>query len=116
MHELQVTQRILNVVLNHAEKNSVNRVVRINLRIGELSDLENEWIQQYFDYLSKDTVAAGARLNIERVPVVMRCRECQLQFEVNIREMEKIRCPECRNESCTMISGKEYYIKDLEVL
>ena len=57
MHELPITESILKIVLKHAETNSVRKVMSINLQIGKLSDLEDEWIQRYFDYLSKGTVA-----------------------------------------------------------
>src|ERR1039458_10272523 len=40
MHELQITERILDVVLKHASGLDVSKVVRIHLRIGALSDLE----------------------------------------------------------------------------
>ena len=116
MHELQVTERILDIVVKHAEANSVQKVLSIQLRIGELSDLENEWIQKYFDYLSKDTVANGAKLRIERAPVVMQCDECAHSFEVNIKEIKEIQCPECDNKKCSLVSGREYYIKDMEVM
>ena len=116
MHELQVTERILDIVVKHAEANSVQRVLSIQLRIGELSDLENEWIQKYFDYLSKDTVANGAKLRIERAPVVMQCDECAHSFEVNMKEIKEIQCPECDNKKCSLVSGREYYIKDMEVM
>ncbi len=116
MHELQVTQRILDIVLRHAKTNGVNRVISIQLKIGELSDLENEWIQKYFDYLSKDTIAKDAKLKIERTPVVMKCDECEHSFEVNIKEIKDIECPECAHEKCTLMSGREYYIKDMEVI
>jgi hydrogenase nickel incorporation protein HypA/HybF len=116
MHELQVTERILNIVINHAQKNNVTKVMSISLRVGELSDLENEWIQHYFDYLAKDSVAAGAKLVIERVPVVMRCDECGHSFEVNIKEIKEIQCTECESKTCTLVSGKDYYIKDMEVM
>ena len=116
MHELQVTERILDIVVKHAEANSVQKVLSIQLRIGELSDLENEWIQKYFDYLSKDTVANGAKLRIERAPVVMQCDECAHAFEVNIKEIKEIQCPECDNKKCSLVSGREYYIKDMEVM
>lgn len=116
MHELPVTERILDVVLSHAKRNNVQRVVGINLRVGELSDLENEWIQHYFSYLAKDTVAADAKLNIERVPVVMSCSSCRHTFQVDIKEMKEIQCPECGSKKCTLVAGKEYYIKDMEVI
>ena len=66
MHELQITERILDVVLKHAAGQDVSKVVRIHLRIGALSDLEDEWIQHYFDYLSRGTVAENAQLAITR--------------------------------------------------
>jgi hydrogenase nickel incorporation protein HypA/HybF len=116
MHELQVTQRILDIILRHAEANGVSKVISIQLKIGELSDLENEWVQNYFDHLSKDTIAENAKLKIDRSPVVMKCDDCSHSFEVNIKEMKDIQCPECANKKCTLLSGSEYYIKDMEVL
>jgi len=116
MHELQVTQKILDIVLRHAQTNGVSKVISIQLKIGELSDLEDEWVQKYFDHLSKDTIAENAKLKIERIPVVMKCDDCEHSFEVNIKEIKDIQCPECSNKKCTLISGKEYYIKDMEVI
>jgi hydrogenase nickel incorporation protein HypA/HybF len=116
MHELPITQSILDIVVKHAHTNSVKRVLSITLRIGELSDLEDEWIQKYFDYLSKDTVAEKAKLKIERAPVVMKCNGCSHSFEAKIKEKKEIACPECGStKNFTLISGREYYVKDMEV-
>jgi len=49
MHELPITESILNIVITYAEKNDVKKVMAVNLRVGRLSDLEDEWIQRYFD-------------------------------------------------------------------
>ena len=116
MHELQVTKSILDIVLRHAITNNVTKIMTINLSVGELSDLENEWIQHYFDYLAKDTLAEGAKLQIERIPVVLKCEECSHSFQVNMKEEKDIRCPECQSKSTTLISGKDYYIKDMEAM
>ena len=116
MHELSVVDSILKVVLKHAALNKVEKVVGVGLRIGELSDLVDEWVQHYFDYLSKDTVAAGAVLKIERSPVIFRCEKCKGEFNVNPREVEKIACPSCGGEQVAFVSGREFYIKDIEVI
>ena len=116
MHELPVTERILDVVLAHVKRNNVKKVVRINLRVGELSDLEDEWIQHYFSYLAKETEAAEAILVIERVPIIIACSQCAHQFQINIKEMKEIECPQCGAKKGSIISGKEYYIKDMEVI
>lgn len=116
MHELQVTERILNIALKHAGINNVSKIVSIQLKVGEMSDLEDDWIQKYFDYLSEDTIAKGAKLKIERTPVTMQCDDCAHSFHVNIKEMNEILCPECSSKKCTLTAGREYYIKDMEVL
>ena len=84
MHELQVTERILDVVLKHAAGHDVSKIVVIHLRIGELSDLEDEWLQRYFDYLSKDTMAENARLAIEKA-AGSTCRFTKLSTNVTLR-------------------------------
>ena len=49
MHELQVTERILEVALEHASRHEVTRIVAVHLRVGELSDLEDEWLDDSAD-------------------------------------------------------------------
>jgi len=116
MHELPVTEKILDIIIAHAEKNNVQKVIAIYLKVGELSDLEDEWIQNYFNYLAKDSVAEGAKLVIEKVPVVMHCNGCSNTFQVNIKEMKEMQCPDCDSKDYTLISGKDYYIKNMEVV
>ena len=116
MHELPVTESILNIALKHARAHNVERIVSISLRIGELSDLVNEWVQHYFDYLSKDTIAEGAKLDIERSPVVFRCDGCEKSFQVDIKKIKEVICPDCGGKKNTLISGREYYIKNIAVI
>jgi hydrogenase nickel incorporation protein HypA/HybF len=116
MHELAVTESILNIVLKHAESNGVAKVVGINLRIGELSDLQNKWIQRYFDYLSKGTLADGAILKIERTPIVFQCQSCHREFHGSFGPGKDVSCPKCGSTSVTLIGGREYFIKNIEVL
>lgn len=115
MHELPITEEILKVVLKHAVTNNVQRVVGINLQIGKLSDLEDEWIQRYFDYLSKGTLAEGAKLRIERMPIKMQCPSCSQSYEVEMTGLENLVCPKCGEKGGSLLSGREYYIKDMEV-
>ncbi len=115
MHELPVTERILDIVLKHAEQHQVSRVVSITLTVGELSELENEWIQHYFDYLSRDTLAEGAELRIERKPIVLKCRKCGAEKSISREELGRVKCSECGSENdFSLVSGREYYIKEME--
>ena len=115
MHELPITESILKIVLKHAETNNVRHVVSIHLQIGKLSDLEDEWIQRYFDYLSKGTVAEGAKLKIERMPIMLQCSACFTSYEAEATKLGDVQCPSCGQKDSTLLSGREYYIKDMEV-
>lgn len=115
MHELSVIQSILEISLKHARENNAEKVLGIGLKVGELSDLVNEWMQRYFDYLSKNTIAEGAILKIERLPVVFRCEDCKSDFTVPIQELERLICPHCGSDKAVLVSGREYYIDHLEV-
>ena len=115
MHELPITESILKIVLKHAETNNVRQVVTIHLQIGKLSDLQDEWIQRYFDYLSKGTVAQGAELKIERMPIRVQCDICSNSYETEVAKLGDLVCPACGEKGGTLLSGREYYIKDMEV-
>jgi hydrogenase nickel incorporation protein HypA/HybF len=116
MHELQVTKRILDIALAHAEGHRVRQIAVIHLRIGALSDLEDEWLQRYFDHLSRGTLAEKARLAIERLPIVVRCSECARSFEVEKSALDTAACPGCGMSRCALVSGKEYVVANMEVL
>ncbi|MBN1664865.1 MAG: hydrogenase maturation nickel metallochaperone HypA [Deltaproteobacteria bacterium] len=115
MHELPITESILKVVLKHAEKNGVRQVNLIRMGVGMLSELEDEWLQNYFDYLSKGTVAEGAKLVIDRLPAKVRCNACSNTYEAQTAKIAELKCPECGEKAGTLISGREYTIKEMEV-
>ncbi len=116
MHELPVINSILKVVLKHAMDNNVNKVIAVYLKVGELSDLEDKWMQQYFDHLAKGGIAEEARLVIERTPVMMKCSTCGISYVVNIKEDKSLDCPECGGDKSTLISGREYFVNNMEAI
>lgn len=116
MHELPVTESILKIVLAHAEKNDVRRVVTIHLQVGRLSDLEDEWMQRYFDYVSRGTPADGAKLRIERTPIRLECSACAESYTVESGADIQKPCPCCGCTGARLLSGREYFIKNMEVL
>ncbi|SDP58610.1 hydrogenase maturation nickel metallochaperone HypA [Desulforhopalus singaporensis] len=114
MHELPVTEKILETALAHAEQHGLSRIHSITLKIGELTDLEDRWLNHYFDYLSKDTIAAGAHLVVIRVPIVLKCNVCQTRCETTKEKMADEKCPHCGAEQrFSILSGREYFIEEM---
>jgi hydrogenase nickel incorporation protein HypA/HybF len=112
MHELGVTENIVNIALTKAGEAQANKVTRINLVVGELSGFAPDCIQFYFDTLSKDTIAQGAALHFESVPAELRCRDCSAVFQPQDTLWS---CPKCVGRSVEIFKGRELYIESLEV-
>lgn len=116
MHELPVTEEILKIVLQYARRHGVTEVKKVFLEIGALSDLEEEWIQRYFRKLASGSVAAGAAIEVKKLPCTFRCGGCGYTFTANLDTNEKLLCPRCGEAEIRMISGDEYTVKSMEAL
>jgi hydrogenase nickel incorporation protein HypA/HybF len=114
MHELPVTKSILGIVLRHAEVQAVSRVVAIDLAIGALSDLEAEWLQSYFDHLSKGTSAEGAELRVHRSPLTFLCAPCSREYDATREELDTARCPICGSRDSSIVGGTGYTVESME--
>ncbi len=112
MHELAITQSMLSIALEKAEEAQASRIKRINLIFGDLSGVADESVQFYFDTLSKDTIAAGASLSFQRMPLQLRCRVCSRVFSPDGPDWA---CPGCNGHQTEMISGSECRVDSIEV-
>jgi hydrogenase nickel incorporation protein HypA/HybF len=112
MHELGITQDMLDLVLEEAKKAGAKRVGRINLALGEMSGITSESVEFYFQMLSKDTIAQGATLSFEIIPTEARCRNCGESFA--IKESDWL-CTRCGSTDLEPISGNELCLRSIEV-
>ena len=112
MHELSVTQSILNIALETAEKANAKKINKIKLTIGELTGCVPEYIQEYFDLVSEDTIAHGAELEIERTRAIALCKDCGEKTHL-IRF--RFRCESCGSQKLTIVSGREFEVKSIDI-
>jgi hydrogenase nickel incorporation protein HypA/HybF len=112
MHELGISENIVNIALAKAGEAQAIKVVQIDLVVGELSGFVPDCIQFYFDSLSKGTIAEGAVLRFESVPAQLRCRKCSTVFQP---ENTVWSCPKCQGQSVEISQGRELYIRSMEV-
>ena len=112
MHELSVTQNVLDIVIEHAERAGARRISTITLVVGELTGFVDDSIQFYFDMLSTGTLAEGAQLAIQRVPPRVRCRACGSEFEPQDLNWA---CPQCLAVGGDTLRGQEFRVESIEV-
>jgi hydrogenase nickel incorporation protein HypA/HybF len=115
MHELSVTQSILEIALDYALRNEAQKIIAIHLQIGAITDFDDEWIQRYFDFVSKGTIAEGAKLRLSRTPAQLKCNQCSFLFPLD-KSTWDTHCPSCHSKDCELISGREFRVESLEVI
>ncbi|MBO5555607.1 MAG: hydrogenase maturation nickel metallochaperone HypA [Oscillospiraceae bacterium] len=112
MHELALTEGIVDIVRTEQAKGGFTRCLAIRLRIGEFSGVVPECLREFFPIASKGTPAEGAALEIETVPAAFRCLSCG--FEGSI-DRKAARCPRCGSSDIRMTAGREFYVENLKV-
>lgn len=112
MHELSVTESILDIVLRHAEDAHARRITDIYLVLGDLSSIVDDSVQFYWDMISEGTRAEGAALHFKRVATEMECQDCEAHYQP---EGGDLSCPECGARNVKIISGEEFFIDSIEV-
>jgi len=112
MHELGVTQAILDIALDKAKAAKAEKITKINLVIGEMSGIVDDCVQFYFDFLSKDSIASGTILFFKRIPMQVRCRKCGFSF---LPKNSLWSCPQCNEWDVEIIAGREFYVDSIEV-
>ena len=113
MHELPVTQSILDVAVSTAKDNNANRITDIYLVIGDLTSIVDDSVQFYFDFLSKDTLAAGATLHFRRESATATCQNCSQQWPVTPPLLPE--CPNCDSTQVHIQGGRQFSIESIEI-
>src|SRR4030042_6759810 len=112
MHELDITQSMLDLVLEEAKKLGAKKVDHIPLVIGEMSGVVDESVEFYFGFFSKDTIAEGAVLSFKHMQTQARCRKCGEVFALTNSNWV---CPTCNDSNMEILTGAELYIESIGV-
>ncbi len=112
MHELPITESVLEITLRHAQAAGATNVTHIYLVIGQLSSVVDDSVQFYWDIVSKGTPAEGAQLHFRRIPTELVCLECDLQYQP---AEGSLACPACQSSNVNVKAGGEFYLEAIEV-
>jgi hydrogenase nickel incorporation protein HypA/HybF len=112
MHELSVTESILEIALRHANQANASRISDLYLVIGQLSSIVDDSVEFYWDLIAKDTIAEGAKLHFRRLPTQLKCLDCSFPFQP---ENGNFTCPKCQSTKIKILSGDEFYMEAIEV-
>ena len=112
MHEMTIARGILDIAVAAAEKEGVQKILRVNVVAGELRGIVPLQLTFCFGLLAEGTIAKDAYLNMEITPVRGSCRECAETFAV---EDYRYQCPKCGSRDVQTVGGTELRVSDIEV-
>lgn len=112
MHELSVTESVLEIACKHAEKARATRVTDIYLVIGRLSSIVDDSVAFYWDIITKNTLCEDAKLHFKRLPAELICLDCQHQYQLSD---ELTPCPNCGSARVRVLSGDEFHLESIEI-
>ena len=112
MHELSVTESILEIALRHATNAKAENITDLYLVIGQLSSIVDDSVEFYWDIISKDTIAAGASLHFKRVPTEVLCLACQNRYNP---DHGNFFCPKCNSSQIKIVAGEEFLLEAINV-
>ncbi len=112
MHELAVTESILEIAIRHAQAQNARRITDLHLVIGKWASIVDDSIQFYWDIISDGTIAKGAALHFRRVPVVLTCLDCGQEYQPTSEELV---CPKCGSVRVKVKTGDEFHLESIEV-
>ena len=112
MHELAVTESILEIAVRHAQEQNARRITGLYLVLGGWSSVVDDSVQFYWDIISEGTIARGAALHFRRVPVTLACQDCGREYHP---EGERLPCPQCGGANAQVKTGEEFFLEAIDV-
>lgn len=110
MHEASLVHSLLQQVEDLLRAHGAQRVTCIRVSVGEFAGVEPELFRSAFELMAPQSVARGATLELQTVPLVARCEECQQEFHV---ERFEFVCPLCQHSTVSIIRGEELTLEDV---
>ena len=111
MHELGIITNLFDIIEEVAAEHKLVKINRVKLKLGKLQQIVPEMLSFAFDTVAEGTKSDGATLEVDYIPIRMRCNECQQEFIVDDHIYI---CPECEETSLTMLAGMEIILESVE--
>lgn len=112
MHELGIMTGVLQAVEESAKQAGSEKVLKISLSVGVMTEAIEDALRFAFEALSEGTMCESAELEMTMIPPVSICAECGNEYE---HDRFHMLCPECGSSFTQLIQGKELQIDSIEV-
>ena len=112
MHEIGILRHLVRTVTEFAAENDIREINEVVVDCGELSLVIPEYVEELYPVVIKDSILQNAKLKINMIPGLAECDECDEIF--NVIDC-KGSCPNCGSINKTVLSGKDFTIREIVV-
>lgn len=112
MHEVGIMTGVLEAVEKSARAAGADRVLKISLSVGVMTEAIEDSLRFAFEVLSERTMCKGAELDITMVSPRSVCNECGYEYD---HDRYHVACPQCGSGLTHIVAGKELQIDSIEV-
>lgn len=127
MHELEMIDKILNVIADQAKKQNFTRVKTATLKVGRMNGLEKHHFTTALA-ARRDEVLAGTEIDIDEIAVTVSCNHCKHQYiDERFNDPHFAHstshaphmylsppCPSCAKEGTTVLTGQEMILTAID--
>lgn len=110
MHELGLVCQIVKTIDEVYESRGLSEVSRIVLDVGEMSDVVPVYIEEAWKSVAPTTKYPNAKMELNIIPAKAKCLSCGNEDFV---KSFGLTCPKCDSESIKLVSGREFFIKEI---
>jgi hydrogenase nickel incorporation protein HypA/HybF len=104
MHELSLTQSLIDIVEDYARREGFTRVNVLKLSFGRLAGIDPGALEFTFEIQSRGTKAEGAQLEFDIRPAILYCKNCK---QDSVSEGFLFLCPLCGGGEVILAGGTE---------
>lgn len=110
MHELSIAAEVIEIIEEQAKQNNADKVVVVELEIGELSGILSYALKTGLEISVKGTVLENTEIKLKEVEAEFECNQCSAIFKAHDLFTN---CPKCNSFDTKIIKGKELIIKSI---
>lgn len=110
MHELGIIIEVVKQVESFALENKVKQIDKLVLQVGELSSMYPKYIEDVYPIAVENSILKNTKLEIEMLPGLGNCKKCNFGYNL---KANNDKCPLCGSNEFEVISGTEFFIKEI---
>lgn len=142
MHELGIAQSIVSAALEEADKAGAEKVLSVEVKVGELMQVDVDVLKEAIELLMKGPKLEGARVKIDTVAAAFSCNRCSREWDMDqarkqlaavpdalrVREPDSVelplhflpslypafvRCPVCGSSDVSITAGEDIWLRNV---